>query len=171
MNCIQLHYELRLSPVSDFGHKWTTVLSIERQMLLSWLPPVLKRSNFTRSQSVNLVLECHLQDQEVIFWRAFWFELQSLEEEYVLICHLGSMQDVSVCSNTLRDNWTLTSDSDFLLIKKAGTFLHRCAEIHSSHAQTTINYCCLVEPSWKNATTLNPKSSLIVSRFPVCYVG
>ena len=76
-----------------------------------------------------------------------------------------------ICSNTFRDNWTLTSDSDFLLIKKAGTFLHICADIHNSHAQTTINYCCLVEPSWKNATTLNPKSSLIVSRFPVCYVG
>ena len=42
-----------------------------------------------------------------------------------------------VCSNTFGDNLTLlTSNNEFVLITKAGTFLLIYAEIHSS--QTTI---------------------------------
>ena len=41
-----------------------------------------------------------------------------------------------ICSNTFGVNWTLTSDNDFVLITKVGTFLLIYAEIHSS--QTTI---------------------------------
>lgn len=41
-----------------------------------------------------------------------------------------------ICSNTFGFNRTLTSDNDFVLITKVGTFLLIYAEIHSS--QTTI---------------------------------
>ena len=175
------------------------MLSIERQMLLSWLSPVLKRSNFARCQSVNLVLQYHLQGQEVIFWRAFWFQLPSHEEEDVFMplgINAGRVSLI-VCSNTFGHNWTLTSNNDFVLITKAGTFLLIYAEIHSS--QTTIIAARLSqvgrvliywaqgrasqpfaasEEKWRRSlipmgynTRLNLKSSLIVSRLPSCYAG
>ena len=102
-----------------------------------------------------------------------------------------------VCSNTFGHNWTLTSNNDFVLITKAGTFLLIYAEIHSS--QTTIIAARLSqvgrvliywaqgrasqpfaasEEKWRRSlipmgynTRLNLKSSLIVSRLPSCYAG
>ena len=123
-------------------------------MLLSWLPPVLKRSNFARSQSVNLVLEYHPQGQEVNFLASIlvWTSVSRRGGRIHMTLGINAGRvSLIICSNTFGVNWTLTSDNDFVLITKVGTFLLIYAEIHSS--QTTITAARLSQ----------------VGRVPVCW--